>query len=244
MEDWCKDWLLKFNLEKCHVLTLGKLQNIQHAHPYTIDDSILEHVNEEKDLGVIIDCDLTFEEHISSKIKKANSMVGLIKRSFAYLSPEMFRTLYTTFVRPHFEYAQVVWSPELCKHANIIEGVQRRATRIVSIYRNLPYEERLRFIDIPTLKIRRQIGDMVEVYKHLHVYDKSSTSNKFVPRVRPSRKHNFELQRIFANDGLRGFQKNSFYYRSIGPWNKLPSSVVDSPSVATFKKRLRDHWKE
>ena len=47
MENWCKDWLLKFHLGKSHVLTLGKLQNIQHAHPYAISDSILKHVAEE-----------------------------------------------------------------------------------------------------------------------------------------------------------------------------------------------------
>ena len=68
MENWCKDWLLKFHPGKCHVLTLGKLQNIQHAHPYAIGDSILEHVTEEKDLGVTIDCDLTFEEHCLQKV--------------------------------------------------------------------------------------------------------------------------------------------------------------------------------
>ena len=244
MERWSNDWLLRFHPGKCHVLTMGKFKNIKHAHPYTIGGFILEHVDQEKDLGVIIDNDLTFEEHISSKIKKANSMVGLIKRSFTYLSPDMFRKLYITFVRPHLEYAQVVWSPRLIIHINTIEGVQRRATRIVSGDKNLSYEERLRRIALPSLKIRRQIGDMVEVYKHIHIYDKPSTPNKFVPRVRPSRKHNFELQRIFANDGFRGFQTNSFYYRSIEPWNKLPHDVVNAPSVATFKKRLSDHWKD
>ena len=132
--------------------------------------------------------ELKFEEHISNKVKKANSMVGLIKRSFSYLSPEMFKILYTTFVKPHLEYAQIVWSPKLFKYVNLIESVQRRATKMVRVYQNLPYEERLRLIDIPTLNIRRKIGDMVEVYRHLHVYDKSSVSNKFVPRFRPNKK--------------------------------------------------------
>ena len=54
LETWSKDWLLKFHPGKCHVLTLGKLWNIKHAHPYAIGESYLEHVAEEKDLGVII----------------------------------------------------------------------------------------------------------------------------------------------------------------------------------------------
>ena len=68
-------------------------------------------------------------------------------------------------------------------------------------------------------------------------------SNKFVPHIRPNRKHNLELQRNFASDGYRGVQKNSFYYRSIEPWNKLTSEDVTSPSVEIFKKRLQNHWK-
>ena len=84
-------------------------------------------------------------------------MVGLIQRSFSFLSPEMFKILYTTFVRPYLEYAQVVWSPKLCKHINLIESVQRRATKTVGALKNLSYEERLQFMNIPTLKFRCKI---------------------------------------------------------------------------------------
>ena len=38
---------------------------------------------EEKDLGVIFDTTLKFDLHIESMIKKANSMLGLIKRNFS-----------------------------------------------------------------------------------------------------------------------------------------------------------------
>ena len=120
MERWSKDWLLRFHPDKCHVLTLGKFWNIKHAHPYNIGGVILEHVEQEKDLGVIIDGELNFDEHIFSKIKKANSIVGLISRSFDFLSPEMLRTLFTAFVRHHLEYAQSVWSPRLIKHMDAI----------------------------------------------------------------------------------------------------------------------------
>ena len=64
-------------------------------------------------------------------------MVGvLFRKSFLHLSPEMFRVRCNiTFVRPHLEYAQAVWSPKLCKHINLIESVQRRATTMVSALR-------------------------------------------------------------------------------------------------------------
>ena len=62
LEDWSKDWLLRFHPDKCHVLTLGKLENIKHAHPYSLGGNQLEHVFVEKDLGILIDTELSFEE--------------------------------------------------------------------------------------------------------------------------------------------------------------------------------------
>ena len=50
----------------------------------------------------------------------------------------------------------------------------------------------------------------------------------------PSRNHTFELERILVKDGHRGVQTNSFYFKAIQQWNKLPRSIVDSPSFAVF----------
>ena len=104
-------------------------------------------------------------------------MVGLIRRGFLNLSPEMFRKLYITFFMPHLEYAQAMWSPKLWKHINLIESVQRRATRIVSALRQFLYEDRLQRLSIPTMEFRRAIGDLVEFYKHLNFVKHLQTSN-------------------------------------------------------------------
>ena len=106
-------------------------------------------------MGVVIDMELNFEEHLSSKVKKANMIMGLIRRSISFLDRHLFKKLYTTFVRPHLDYAQAVWQPFLRKHINTIENVQKRATKLVDGLSELPYDERLRYIDLPTLKYRR-----------------------------------------------------------------------------------------
>ena len=79
------------------------MENIMHTHRYTLYGNELEHVFEEKDLGVIIDMELTFEGQMATKIKKANGMMGLIRRTFSYLDGDTFKMLYTSFVRPHIE---------------------------------------------------------------------------------------------------------------------------------------------
>ena len=74
------------------------------------------------------DANLTFEEHIWSKVNIANAIMGLIRRSFSYLDAYFFKKLYVTFVRPRLEYAQSVWAPHLKKYVDMLKKVQIRAT--------------------------------------------------------------------------------------------------------------------
>ena len=243
LENWSKLWLLNFHPDKCHVLTLGKFDNIKHTQRYSIAGNELEHVFDEKDLGVTIDSNLTFEDHISLKVKKANVMVGLIRRSFTFLSCNLFKKLYTTFVRPHLEYAQTVWSPHLKRYINVIENVQIRATKLVDGLSKLSYSERLRRLDLPTLVYRRARGDMIEVYKHFHSYDPATLPDSFQPKTRLSRKHSYQLHELRPRDGTRGIQTNSFYYRAAKVWNNLPRKVVDAKNLNLFKNFLDDQWR-
>lgn len=91
LENWINNWQLSLN-SKCHVLSLGKFENTKHTHRYKINDN------------VFFGSDLSFKEHISTKIKKAKSILELIRRSFSYLDSTSFVMLYSTFVRPHLEY--------------------------------------------------------------------------------------------------------------------------------------------
>ena len=110
---------------------------------------------------------ISFENHMATKISKANQMVGLIRRNFAFLNADLFRRPFIAFLRPHLEYAHPVWSPHLKKHIKNIERVQRRATKLIDGFKNLEYQERLLRLNLPTLAFRRLRGDMIEVYKHL-----------------------------------------------------------------------------
>ena len=79
---------------------------------YVMNDTVLEEVEEIKDLGVHYDTLLLFDKHVSEKIKKAYSMLGIIKRNFAYISRNCFVILYKSLVRSHLEYANSVWYPK------------------------------------------------------------------------------------------------------------------------------------
>ena len=94
LELWSRKWLLDFNSAKCHVLTIGKFEDIRHTYRYKIYGHELEHVLEEKNLGVYIDSELKVEEHMSFKIKKANAMVVVFHSSTANCSKNCMYHLY------------------------------------------------------------------------------------------------------------------------------------------------------
>ena len=169
-------------------------------------------------------------------------MVGLIRRSFSFLSCSLFKKLYTTFVGPHLEYGQVIWSPHLKKYISIIERVQMRATKLVDGLSKLDYQERLRRLDLPTLVHRRARGDMIEMYKNFHCYEKTTLPTSFCPKNRASRRHDYQVYERIPRDGIRGPQRNSFYFRTASVWNNLPKVIVDASNINIFKNRLDEHW--
>jgi hypothetical protein len=116
MEDWSDEWLLRFHPKKCEAMRVGARDRDQGATPYTLKDAQtgtdinLQTSTEVRDVGVIIDNQLTFDAHISTCVKKANRLVGLIRRTYTYLGEGSFRLLFKSLVRPHFEYAVSVWN--------------------------------------------------------------------------------------------------------------------------------------
>ena len=171
-------------------------------------------------------------------------MVGLIRRTFTLLDLKTFSKLYTSLVRPHLEYAQCIWSPHLKKYQRQIENVQFRATKLIDKLQNVNYPERLKRLNLPTLAFRRFRGDLIELYKHFHCYDRDIISDSFQPKHRSNRRHGYQIYERRANDGIHGVQQNPFYYCTPRAWNELPSTVIEAENTNTFKRRLDEHLKE
>ena len=94
----------------------------------------------------------------------------MIKNTFSYMDKDMFLNLYQSLVRPHMEYCTQAWSPYLKKDMNLLERIQRRATKIVPGLSDLSYEERLKKLKLYPLEDRRMRGDMITVWKMLNGY--------------------------------------------------------------------------
>ncbi|KGL79756.1 hypothetical protein N309_06821, partial [Tinamus guttatus] len=233
LDNWAVKNLMQFNKAKCKVLHLGRNNP---RHQYRLGTDLLGSSSAEKDLGVMVDDKLTMRQQCALVAKKANGILGCIKKSISSRSREVILPLYSALVRPHLEYCVQFWAPQYKRDVELLERVQRRATRMIRGLKHLPYEERLRELDLFSLEKRRLRGDLIRVYKYLKGGSEEDAAGLFsvvaTNRTR-GKSHKLKHQKFHRNLG-----KNFLAVRVTEPWNRLPREVVESPSLEIFKTRL------
>ena len=240
LQRWADTWKMSFNVNKCKIMHLGYDNG---KHEYNLNGTILSETIEEKDLGVLIDNKLRFSSHIKSIVAKANRMIGLIKISFESVDKEMFLTLYKTLVRPLLEYCVHAWSPHYMSDITLLENVQRRATKMVRELSQLSYEDRLKELELPSLKDRRTRGDMILTYRLLHGEEGIDYRRFFqlTGRTHNTRGHSMKLMKPAARLDTRKF---FFSNRVIEKWNSLTEEEVTAKNTHMFKKKYDENEKK
>ena len=235
---WSEDWQLGFNEGKCKVLHLGSRNP---KNDYHMKGMTLTVTTEEKDLGVIIDDELKFHKHVSAAVKKSSRMLGLIRATFTCLNEITVPRLFTTLVRPHLEYGNIIWSPRFKMDSIEVEKVQRRATRLISNLRQLSYEDRLRTLKLPSLNYRRRRGDMIQVFKIIAGIDRVDPELFFhSTSISQTRGHSQKLTKQRSRLELRS---KFFSQRVIDDWNSLPEAAVSSSTLNCFKSSIDRFWR-
>ena len=126
----------------------------------------------EKDLGVSMNANMKVSEQCRIAASKGNQVLGMIRRNITYYKEKsLIVPLYKAIVRPHLEYCIQAWSPYLRKDIDMLDKIQKRATKLIPGLRDLRYEERLKECGLTTLETRRLRGDNIEVFKILNGYE-------------------------------------------------------------------------
>lgn len=235
---WAERWLMRFNVEKCHVVHMVRGNK---KFPYHMNGAQLSSSEKEKDIGVMVTNSLKPSANCEKAARTATGVLSQVLRAFSYRDRTVLPRVYAQYVRPHLEFAVQAWSPWTRADIDAVENVQRRMVRAVSGLGARTYEEKCAELGLATLEKRRHILDMVQTYKIIHGVDDVDSSNWFSlrPEVGGHRTRAAEggLTLIGMVSRLE-VRKNFFSQRVVDAWNALPATTRHAKSVTQFKNKI------
>ncbi len=247
---WSKCWRLNFNPKKCKYMT------IHNANPtlifnYNMNGIQLEHVQTMNDLGLIINSSLTWDNHINSKISKANSLMGLVKRTLGYSCPTKPKLLlYNALVKSTLMYGSVIWTYGSKKNLKRIESIQRAATKYITNDYQSDYKTRLKKAGMIPFSYSKEIADICFLYKCIHhFYDLDvRLFLNFYDRSRSRTRLGDRAFTLVPSPTPPIHCKDFFTRRIIKTWNGLPSNIISilptNNLIFTFKRLLKKFYSE
>ena len=249
---WERDWLMEFHPDKCQVLSIP-VNTDPITHDYNLHGTHLQRPPENsiKYLGLTIQSNLKWNQHIKNVTSKASRTLGILRRNIRVPDQDIRERAYKSLVRPQVEFGSSVWDPhpppkreksEIRQSmlAKQIEMVQRRGARFVcNRYHNTSsVSNMLDHLGWPSLEVRRRYFRLCMLYRIHHGIVAVPFDHLLVPLDSRSRGHDQRFTPLYYRINIYG---HSFLPRTVRDWNNLGQagqSVVGSETLDQFKSGL------
>ena len=239
-EMWCTENGLSLNAKKCVVLSITRRRNVEQT--ILLSGRQLDFVYEIRDLEVLVDSHLKFNNHIEAIVRKANQMLGFLTRTCQkFTNLKTILCLYKAIVRPHLEYCSSVWSPIYNIYADKVESVQHRFTRYVYKkfhYLMEEYQTRLQRLELQSLYDRRMQASATVLHKIVNFNLQTSLASQIQYRFNT---HNLRTIRTFAfGIPTTNLGKAAPLFRMCTDYEENFSNVdIFNSNIDTFKGQIK-----
>ena len=228
--NWFRMNEMKPNQGKCHLLVADINHRYYSSNSYIyLENAFLESKESVKLLGVKVDQNLNFEEHIASLLKEGNSKLHALMRIKKYLSKDKLRLIMKTFFESQFNYCPLIW---MCHSRDLnrkINKLHERALRVVYGNEGLTFEELLAIDGSFTIHERNLQKLATEMYKVKHNLSPKPFQDLFTPAARGN--HEWVLPKV---DGVnKGVE--TIRYRGPKTWEIVPEEIKKSKTLLAFK---------
>ncbi|MCG8066696.1 MAG: hypothetical protein JAY84_02445 [Candidatus Thiodiazotropha taylori] len=245
-DTWCTDNNMGVHYGKTHAFVAGSRHatSVNESIIINIKEHTIETVTTQKHLGITIDQNLTWEEHIDSVCKNASRKITLMKLLSKYVNQTSLKQYFNAYVLPVFDYGCVVWGNTTTANTLRLVKLQKRAARIILKADFLTPSEQL-FRELKWLPFPKRVEyhTCLMVYKGINGLAPGYISSMFTYVS----EHHGRCTRSTSSDLLYVPRSHSSQFDRafsvLGPklWNSLPADIRNSETVNRFKNALKRH---
>ena len=236
---WIRANKLSLNLQKTKYMVFSNSLNTLPIN-IVFDNTPLENVSHTKFLGLIVDNKLSWKYHIDKICKTISRNIGIINKLKFHFPPSTLLTLYSSLILPYLNYGILAWGNTQQTSLNRLLLLQKKSLRIIYNSAICSHADPL-FIDSKLLKIgdlyQFNLGQFMYNYNREtlpHVFNDMFPKNQSIHSY-PTRRSN-ELHLPLCRTV---FAQNTFIYNGPKLWNSLNDDIKASPSLNTFKNKLK-----
>ena len=237
---WCATWKLTPNLSKssCTRFALSD----KGIPIYQMNGNPINHATNQRDLGVLISSDLSCQNHLSYICSNAYRSLNFIRRSMHSQSPStnLKRCLYITLIRSKLSYCSQLWRPHLIKHIKMLENIQRRATKFITLNHEADYKQRLIQSNLLPLMYWLELQDILFLVKCLQNPSDNFNIRNFVTFT-SSCTRSTSSNKLRYNYCRSTTTRHFYFNRIVRLWNALPQINLSLPYI-NIKKFIYSYF--